>query len=73
MKYDGRKVICKQQLAIWKEKAKTSKYFKNAISTWTIRDVKKYKCAKKNHLNYMCLYNSREIDQALIKLKEMVK
>ena len=73
MKYDARKSICKQQLAIWKEKAKTSKYFKNAINTWTIRDVKKYKCAKKNHLNYICLYSLKEIDQALIKLREMVK
>ena len=54
--YDGRKSICRKQLAMWKEKAKTSKYYKNAIHTWTIRDVNKYKCAKKNKLNYIVLW-----------------
>ena len=40
----------------WKEKAKTSKFYKNAIETWTIRDVKKAKCAKENNLNYKVIY-----------------
>lgn len=40
----------------WKEKAKTSKFYANAIETWTIRDVKKQECAKKNKLNYITLY-----------------
>lgn len=56
MLYDAEKSICREQLDIWKEKAKTSKYYENAIYTWTIRDVNKYNCAKQNNLNYMVLW-----------------
>ena len=62
MKYDGRKTICKQKLAKWKEKAKTSKFYQNAISVWTHRDIQKYKYIKKNKLNYIIFWN---IDEAL--------
>lgn len=43
-------------LNTWKEKAKTSKFYANAIITWTVRDVKKQACAKQNNLNYIILY-----------------
>lgn len=60
MKYDGRKSLCKQQLYVWKEKAKKSKYFENAIYTWTIRDINKYKYAKKNKLNYIVFWTLQD-------------
>ena len=44
-------------LEYWKQKAETSDYYKNAIYTWTILDVKKQKIAKENKLNYLCIYN----------------
>ena len=44
------------KLEDWQEKAETSKYYKNAIYTWTILDVKKQEYAKKNHLNYKVIY-----------------
>ena len=47
---------CIKQLNIWKEKAKTSKFYENAIETWTVRDVKKRETALKNHLNYKVIY-----------------
>ena len=43
-----------------KEKAKTSKFYKNAIKIWTERDVNKFECAKKNNLNYLVFYNIKE-------------
>lgn len=47
---------CKKQLEIWKEKAKTSQFYQNAIQTWTVRDVEKQRIAKENNLNYEILY-----------------
>ena len=44
-------------LEYWKQKAETSDYYKNAIYTWTILDIKKQKIAKENKLNYLCIYN----------------
>lgn len=44
------------KLEYWEEMAKTSKYYKNAIYTWTILDVKKNKIAKENNLNYEVIY-----------------
>lgn len=44
---------CTKQLDKWKEKAKSSKYYKNAIYTWTDLDVRKRKVAKENNLNWV--------------------
>lgn len=54
--YDVNDPICQKQLAEWQEKAKTSQFYKNAIETWTIRDVEKLKIAQKNKLNYKVIY-----------------
>lgn len=45
-----------EKLKEWQEKAKTSKFYANAIITWTIRDVEKQKCAKEHNLNYITIY-----------------
>lgn len=45
-----------------KEKAKTSKFYKNAIKVWTERDVNKFEYAKKNNLNYLVFYNIKEFE-----------
>ena len=57
----------------WKDKAKTSKAYNSAIEIWSISDVKKYNIAKKNKLNYVTLYNQREIDTFLEELKNETK
>lgn len=44
------------KLEMWEEKAKSSKYYKNAIYTWTNLDVRKQKIAKDNNLNYLTIY-----------------
>lgn len=45
-----------EKLKEWQEKAKVSKFYQDAILTWTIRDVEKQKCAKENNLNYITIY-----------------
>lgn len=54
--FDENDEECLQQLKEWKEKAKTSKFYENAIETWTVRDVKKLETAKKNKINYKIIY-----------------
>lgn len=46
----------KIKLREWKEKAKTSKFYKNAIYTWTILDIKKFSYVRKNNLNFKAIY-----------------
>jgi len=47
------------QLNKWKEK--NTKYYNNAINTWTIRDPIKRKIAKENNLNYIEFWNLKEL------------
>ena len=47
---------CQRQLELWLKKSDSSKFFKNAIDTWTVRDVRKFSVAKENNLNYICFY-----------------
>ena len=52
-------------LTTWREQAKTSEFYKNAIDVWTIRDIKKFEIAEKNNLNYVTLYNKEDINKLL--------
>lgn len=42
----------------WQQKALTSKFYKNAIQTWTISDVKKREIARKNNLNFIEIFGN---------------
>lgn len=53
--------LCRIKLADWKEKAKTSYCYQNAIDTWTIRDIAKFKIAEENKLNYRVYYTEEEL------------
>ena len=48
------------KLNIWKEKSVTSKFYKSALTVWTERDIKKFKYATENNLNYLVFYNWNE-------------
>lgn len=50
-----------EKLAVWKERAMSSEYYKNAIEVWTHKDVLKFETAKKNHLNYVVYYSEAEL------------
>lgn len=47
----------------WKEKAKTSQFYKQAIDTWTKRDVEKLKCLRQNKLNFKIIYSNEIIEK----------
>ena len=46
----------------WKVKAEKSKFYQQAIYTWTDLDIRKQNTAKENNLNYISLYNQEDID-----------
>ena len=46
-----------QKLLEWQEKAKKSKFYKNAIKIWTIKDPLKRKIATQNKLNYFEVFD----------------
>ena len=60
------------KLNVWK--SKNTKYYDNAVETWTIRDVNKRKTALKNNLNFIEIF-SIDIDEVIQiienKLKEL--
>lgn len=48
-----------QDLAVlrtWKAKAESSKFYRNAIDTWTVRDVMKRQAAAEHGLNYLVFW-----------------
>lgn len=46
------------KLLMWKDKANVSHYYREAIVTWTVRDVKKRQIAIDNHLNYVVFWKN---------------
>ena len=56
--FDSNDSNCMSKLNHWK--SKNSQYYKNAIDTWTIRDVKKRQVAKNNNLNWIEFFNINE-------------
>lgn len=49
------------QLNTWNEKAKTSKFYQNAVYNWTIRDVKKRNIAHENNLKFYEFWNKKDL------------
>lgn len=56
-------ISCLEQLAQWKKRAKSSKFYRNAIEVWTKSDVKRAQCAIDNKLNWLCFYTYEEFKQ----------
>ena len=52
-------------LNTWKEKAKVSPMYLDAIDVWTRRDPLKLKTAKENNLNYITLYTWEDMNNFL--------
>lgn len=71
--FDPNDEECQNQLDRWKEKAETSKFYKNAIDTWTVRDVHKMSVARENNLNYIYLYKESSTTIESIVLEHVSK
>ena len=61
--YDKNNIEDQKLLEKWE--SKDSKYYKDAIKTWTIRDVLKRETAKLNNLNYLEIFG-KEINEEYI-------
>lgn len=51
-----------KKLTKWQQKARFSKYYQNAIETWTVRDIAKWQKAQENNLNYLVFYTQKDLD-----------
>lgn len=60
--FDKSNEECLEQLELWKERARTSKYYQNAIEVWTKRDPIKRETAKKNNLNWIEFFTVDEFN-----------
>jgi len=49
-------------LVKWLKKAEDSKFFKNAVYNWTVRDVEKRELAKINQLNFLEVFSFEDIE-----------
>lgn len=54
-------------LAFWE--SKNTKYYNNAINTWTVRDVLKLETAIKNNLNYIAWFNKEQAYDWINKMR----
>lgn len=53
----------------WKQKINEGHYLYNAsLDTWTVRDILKRNKAKENNLNYIEIFNYKDIDNVKSKL-----
>lgn len=60
--FDKNDESCIEQLSLWQEKAKTSKFYQTAIYVWTDLDVRKRQCAIDNNLNYLTFYTWQQFE-----------
>ena len=60
------------KLEVWKKKSENSKFYKNAITTWTIRDLNKKACIDNAKLNCIVLWNTKEFDKVIEEIHSMI-
>lgn len=57
-------------IELWKQKASEGhKQYQSAIHIWTELDVEKRNCAKQNSINYIVLWNKKDIDEFIMLYK----
>ena len=68
--YDENNENNKNTLENWKQLSEHSRFYQNAIETWTIRDIKKLNVALENNLNYIAWFNEEQTYNWIEKYKE---
>lgn len=66
--YDCTNIKDQETLILWKEKSIKSNFYKNAIDTWTIRDVQKHSTAEINKLNYLVFWKLDDAEEWIKQL-----
>ena len=57
----------------WKEKSINDTYYKNALNTWTIKDVKKRNIAIQNNLNYLEIFGKSNLNKCIEIFENYIK
>ena len=71
--YDKNNENDRNTLEKWKEASKHSRYYQNAVKTWTVRDLNKLNTALKNNLNYVVWFNKEQPYEWIEKYKETIR
>lgn len=71
--YDENNEDNRNTLKKWKEASEHSRFYQNAIETWTKRDLNKLNTALENHLNYIAWFNEEQAYDWIEKYKEIIK
>lgn len=62
-----------QIMNIWRTKSLSDKYYKNALNTWTIKDVEKRNTAIQNNLNYLEIFGKTDLNKYIDIFKNYIK
>ena len=71
--YDENNEDNRNTLEKWKEASEHSRFYQNAIETWTVRDLNKLNMSLKNNLNYVVWFNQQQAYEWIEKYKETIK
>ena len=58
---------------IWRTKSLSDKYYKNALNTWTIKDVEKRNTAIENNLNYLEIFGKTDLNKYIDIFENYIK
>lgn len=58
--YESERAMDQKTVQTWRTRGKQSKYYTNALETWTQRDVRKREAAREARLNYVTLWDGFE-------------
>ena len=58
---------------IWRTKSLSDKYYKNALNTWTIKDVEKRNTAIQNNLNYLEIFGKTNLNKYIDIFENYIK
>lgn len=62
-----------QIMNIWRTKSLSDKYYKNALNTWTIKDVEKRNTAIQNNLNYLGIFGKTDLNKYIDIFEDYIK
>lgn len=67
--YDENNKENRNTLEKWKQRSERSRFYENAIDTWTRRDLNKLNTALKNNLNYIAWFNKEQAYDWIEKMR----
>ena len=62
-----------QIMNIWRTKSLSDNYYKNALNTWTIKDVEKRNTAIQNNLNYLEIFGKTDLNKYIDIFENYIK